>query len=61
MAAGTIESYPSGRQAAVMRSVEGTTEASKEASLERGGQAAFVFATADRAAAMLKVINCHPA
>ena len=38
-----------------MRSVEGATQAAKAASLERGMQAAFVFATADRAAAMLKV------
>ncbi len=38
-----------------MRSVDGTTQAAKTASLERGMEAAFVFATADRAAAMLKV------
>ncbi len=38
-----------------MRSVDGTTQAAKTASLERGVEAAFVFATADRAAAMLKV------
>lgn len=38
-----------------MRSVEGTTQAAKAASLERGVQAAFAIATADRAAAMLKV------
>ena len=38
-----------------MRSVDGTTQAAKAASLERGMQAAFVFATADRAAAILKV------
>ncbi len=38
-----------------MRSVDGTTQATKTASLERGMEAAFVFATADRAAAMLKV------
>lgn len=38
-----------------MRSVDGATQAAKAASLERGMQAAFVFATADRAAAILKV------
>lgn len=38
-----------------MRSVDGTTQAAKTASLERGMEASFVFATADRAAAMLKV------
>ena len=52
---GTADSYPSERQAAAMRSVDGTTQAAKAASLERGMQAAFVFATADRAAAILKV------
>ena len=38
-----------------MRSVDGTTQAAKTASLERGMEATFVFATADRAAALLKV------
>lgn len=55
MWSGTAENYPSERQAAAMRSVDGTTQAAKAASLERGMQAAFVFATADRAAAILKV------
>ena len=41
-----------------MRSVDGTTQAAKAASLEKGMEASFVFATADRAAAMLKV-NMH--
>lgn len=54
------EHYPSERQAAAVRSVEGTTQAAKAASLERGMQAAFVFATADRAAATLKVGSCLP-
>ena len=43
-----------------MRSVDGTTQAAKAASLERGMQAAFVFATADRAAAILKVGSPAP-
>lgn len=53
--AGPTENYPSERQAAAMRSVDGTTQAAKAASLEKGMEASFVFATADRAAAMLKV------
>ncbi|KAL0024653.1 hypothetical protein WJX77_006333 [Trebouxia sp. C0004] len=53
---GTTEKYPSERQVAAMRSVDGTTLAAKTASLERGMEAAFVFATADRAAAMLKAL-----
>lgn len=52
---GTTENYPSERQAAAVRSVDGTTQVAKAASLEQGMQAAFVFATADRAAATLKV------
>ena len=55
MWSGTAENYPSERQAAAMRSVDGATQAAKAASLETGMQAAFVFATADRAAAILKV------
>lgn len=52
---GPTENYPSERQAAALRSVDGTTRAAKAASLERGVQAAFAIPTADRAAAMLKV------
>ena len=52
---GTTEKYPSERQAAAVRSVDGTTQAAKAVSLERGMQAAFVFDTADKAAAILKV------
>ena len=58
MGAGPTEGYPSARGAAAVAAVEGVTKAAKEASLERGVQAAFAIATADKAAALLKVSPC---
>ena len=52
---GPTENYPSAKQEAAVRSVEGASQAAKEAGLERGVQAAFATATADKAAALLKV------